>query len=161
MKSKGRLWGLSPLRSDGSWIVKRGGWITWMVANGTSKGGHQASVHSDQMVLMMARQVGWTGWPMAKDIQNKAKLKGNYQAQVYSNQMVVVVVRRSLRCSNESRKTTLYSQRTYSKTGSDSLRERFSSPNKKLYFMSHSLTESAHLYKFVVGAWESKNTKIT
>jgi hypothetical protein len=25
------------------------------------KGGYQASVHSDQMVLMMARQVGWTG----------------------------------------------------------------------------------------------------
>ncbi len=30
------------------------------------KGGYQAQVHSDQMVLLMARQGGWTTWVMAK-----------------------------------------------------------------------------------------------
>ncbi len=35
------------------------------------KGGHQAQIHSDKMVLMTwPRQGGWTGWPVAKDTQN-------------------------------------------------------------------------------------------
>ncbi len=57
------------------------------------KGGHQALVHSDQMVLVMAKQGGWTvvrQWP--KTLNSKLNLNWNYQAQVHSGQMVVVVV---------------------------------------------------------------------
>jgi hypothetical protein len=35
------------------------------------KGGNQAQVYSDQMVLVMARQWDWTAWAMAKDTQMK------------------------------------------------------------------------------------------
>jgi hypothetical protein len=41
------------------------------------KGVHQAQVHLDQMVLVMARQVGWTAgrrWP--KELRTKLSSKG-------------------------------------------------------------------------------------
>ncbi len=55
-------------------------WLSWWEAEPperglkATQGGHQARVHSDQMVLLMAR-------------------KGNKQAWVHSDQMVLVVVR--------------------------------------------------------------------
>jgi hypothetical protein len=51
-------------------------------------------VHSDQMVLMMAKQGGWTTvrqWP--KTLKTKLTLKRDYQAQVHSGQMVLLVVK--------------------------------------------------------------------
>jgi hypothetical protein len=35
-----------------------------------TQGGHQTWVYSDQMVFVMARQGGWTGWAEAKDTRN-------------------------------------------------------------------------------------------
>jgi hypothetical protein len=43
------------------------------------KGGHHAPFYSDQMVLVMARQGGWTTvmkWP--KNLKSKLNLKGDY-----------------------------------------------------------------------------------
>jgi hypothetical protein len=43
------------------------------------KRGHQARVHSDQMVLVMARQGGWAAmrrWP--KTLKTKLNLKGDF-----------------------------------------------------------------------------------
>jgi hypothetical protein len=53
---------------------------------GNARGAIRIGFHSDQMVLMMARRGGWTRRLVAKDTQNKAKLKGNYQARVHSDQ---------------------------------------------------------------------------
>jgi hypothetical protein len=54
-----------------------------------SKGGHQARVHSDQMVLKNG-QSGRLNWVTGG--QRHTKLQGNYQAQVYSYQMVIMEV---------------------------------------------------------------------
>jgi hypothetical protein len=77
--SQGGLFGLSPLRSDGS----QDGQMRRLscVSSGQKqlKGGHQAPVYSDHMVLMMARQGGWTAvmkWP--KTLKSKLNLKGDY-----------------------------------------------------------------------------------
>ncbi len=58
--SQGGLYGSSPFRSDGSRDSQTEEWILWETAKGTETKlaleGHQAQVHSDQMVLMMVRQ---------------------------------------------------------------------------------------------------------
>jgi hypothetical protein len=51
-----------------------------MVAKSNARG-HQAQVHSDQIVLVMARQRGWTAvrrWP--ETLKSKLNLKGDDQA---------------------------------------------------------------------------------
>ncbi len=52
MKSKGRLQGSSPLRSDGSWTVRRGGWTAWAVAKGNSRG----------TIRLESTQIRWFSW---------------------------------------------------------------------------------------------------
>jgi hypothetical protein len=112
----------SPLKSDGSWDSQEGrGWAAWASAKGNSKEGHQALVHSDQMVPVMARP---------KDTKSWAKSQGHYKARVYSGHTVLVVVRREAglrewwpRHSNESQKMTRQ-PRTYSNGQSDSPTKR-------------------------------------
>ncbi len=56
-QSQGGLAWSIPLRSEGSW-GERGGWSLWleaMILKASSRD-HQAWVHSDQMVLMLAKQ---------------------------------------------------------------------------------------------------------
>ncbi len=91
--------GSSPLRSDGSCSSQAGGWM------------------DDWWPKVLK-------WELENNSWQPGKLLGNYQAQVHSDQMVLVVVRREAgwmtggqRCSNESWKTTLYSQGNYLKTG--------------------------------------------
>jgi hypothetical protein len=57
------------------------------------KGGHQAQVHSDQMVLMIAEHGGWTTMRWWPKTQIEANIKGDYMARLYSGQAVLVVVR--------------------------------------------------------------------
>jgi hypothetical protein len=54
------LSGSSSLRSDGSRDSRDREADCVSVGQNQLKGGHQAQVHSDQMVLVMARQEGWT-----------------------------------------------------------------------------------------------------
>jgi hypothetical protein len=58
------------------------------------KEGHQTQVHSDQMVLDMAKQRGWTAvrWK-PKTLKTKLKSQGGYEARVHSGQMVLVAVK--------------------------------------------------------------------
>jgi hypothetical protein len=37
----------------------------------TTQGGNQTRIHSDQMVLVTARQGGWTRWPVAEELKTK------------------------------------------------------------------------------------------
>ncbi len=57
------------------------------------RGGNQARVHADQVVLVMAKQEGGTTmrrWP--KSLKTKLNFMMGYQAQVNSGQMVLVIV---------------------------------------------------------------------
>jgi hypothetical protein len=88
-------------------------WLATIVAN--KPWDHQARVHSERMVFVMAR--GEAGLhelrPNGRAILSQAKANGNYQARVHSDQMVLVVVGREAlvaqwpRHSSESWKTTL------------------------------------------------------
>ncbi len=52
MKSKGRLPGSNPLRSDGSQILRWRGWTTWGVAKENSRGA----------IRLMSTQINWFSW---------------------------------------------------------------------------------------------------
>jgi hypothetical protein len=80
-----------PLKSDGSRFSDVEAELCDRWPKTTLGGGHPARVHSDQMVLMMAKQRGWTTmrlWP--KTPKSNLNLKGDYQARVHSGQMVLV-----------------------------------------------------------------------
>jgi hypothetical protein len=52
------------------------------------EGGHQTRAHSDQLVLVMAKQGGWNvirWWP--QKFKSKLNLKGDYKAGVHSGPM--------------------------------------------------------------------------
>ncbi len=64
------------------------------MAKSNSRQGHDARVHADQMVLVMARHGGWTAvrqWP--RTLKSKLNLMGDYQTRVHPGQMALVVVR--------------------------------------------------------------------
>jgi hypothetical protein len=68
MKAQRGLSELTPLRSDDSQDSQMERMSRVSGGQNQHKGGYQARVHSDQMVLMMARQGGWGGgtvrqWP--------------------------------------------------------------------------------------------------
>ncbi len=54
-----------------------------------AKGDYQDRIHSDQMVLVIVKQVGWTAWAVAKG--NSGGGGAAHQAQVRSDQMVLVM----------------------------------------------------------------------
>ncbi len=77
--SQGRLSELSLLRSYGSQDSQTGRLSCMSSGQKQLKRGHQARVHSDQMVLVMARQGGWAAmrrWP--KTLKTKLNLKGDF-----------------------------------------------------------------------------------
>jgi hypothetical protein len=56
--------------------------------------GHQARVHSDQMVLVMfSQRLDQFPGGRSRAVFCQAKAKGDYQARVLSDQMVLMIVR--------------------------------------------------------------------
>jgi hypothetical protein len=125
--SQGRLSESSSCRSDGFWDSQMGRLSHMSGDQQQLKGRHQARVITEQMVLVMARQGGWTAmgrW--AKTLSSKLNIKGDYQAQVKSIQVRSFSWCQAGRLdginggqihSSESWKTTLGSQETFLKTG--------------------------------------------
>jgi hypothetical protein len=62
----------SPLRWDDTRDNQTGRLSCMSSGHKQLKGEHQAWVHSDQMVLVMARQGGWTGWPNGQRLSRES-----------------------------------------------------------------------------------------